>query len=449
MNIITDPNPILHEKCKEIKKIDKNIIKLAKEMANFVLSDNNSVGVSANQVGYPVRMSVIEFDPKRLLNIAEQKQNKHETIPLTILVNPKITWHSKEQEKVDEGCLSLPDFELKITRPKEVNVLAKDLSGNRIKVRAKNYLARIIQHEIDHLNGILITDKVSIKTDRIIFIGSGDFGSIILKRLIHSPFKPYLLITETDKQTGRGNKILKSEIKDVAEQRKMEVWQPNRISHIAYRISELKPDLIIVASYGQIIPKVILDSAKYGALNVHPSLLPKYRGATPIQASILNGDKTTGVTIMKMDEKLDHGPIINQWEIGINQKENLNNLLQKLGYIGGSLLINTLGKYLSGQLKPKKQKDENATLTKLIKKEDGKINWDDRPEINERKIRAYNPWPGAYTMINNKRLKISKAHLMNGKLIIDRVQLEGKKEILFEDFRNGWHKDIDFLSSIS
>lgn len=447
MEIITDPNPILHQKTKKIKLFDKNLDNFVKEMAK-TLFENNGVGLAAPQVNKPIRLSVIEYNPKRFFSEEELKTIKDKTIPLMAIVNPKITWHSREKMTNFEGCLSLPHIELPVERAQKVHVLAQDVNEKKIKIRAEGLAAQIFQHEIDHLDGILITDRSKVKINKIIFIGTPEFSVPIIERLSKSPFKPYLVITEPDKPYGRNKTLTPPPIKIFAEQKQIEVWQSTKIEKLKLKIENLKPDLIIVAAYGQIIPKEILDSARYGAINVHPSLLPKYRGASPIQYALLNGEKKTGITIMKMDEKMDHGPILAQKYISIDANDNYQTLSEKISRITGDFLVNTIAKYISKRIRPKPQNHEKATFTKLIKKEDGKIDWKLKPAQINNQVKAFYPWPGAYTEIDGKRLKICQTHLHDDKLIIDRVQIEGKKEISFDEFQRGWKKNIDFLKKI-
>lgn len=196
-------------------------------------------------------------------------------------------------------------------------------------------------------------------------------------------------------------------------------------------LRELSPDLIVVAAYGKIIPRSVLDIPKYGNLNVHPSLLPKYRGASPIQGAILNGEEKTGVTIMLMDEKMDHGPLLTTKEFSLSNQDTFETLSTKLFQEGASLLIDTIIQVTNKKLTPKPQNHEMATLTKLIKKEDGyfDINNPPSPEQLNRMIRAYYPWPTAWTKWNGKIVKFLPNSL---------IQMEGKKPQTIKDFLNGY-----------
>ena len=230
-----------------------------------------------------------------------------------------------------------------------------------------------------------------------------------------------------------------------------------------------KADIFIVADFGQIIPKKILEIPEYGALCVHPSLLPKYRGASPVPQAILNGERETGVTIFKMDEKVDHGPIIAQFKRKIRNDDTAETLLIRLFTLGSQLLLKILPDYFAGKIKPAEQNHAQATYTHILKKEDGKINCLDLKEAMEaggpkaveieRKIRALTPWPGAWTTIHprggvapaahlggEKRLKLLKAHLEpsipHTKLVLDEAQLEGKKPVSWKQFCEGYKTDL-------
>ena len=201
-------------------------------------------------------------------------------------------------------------------------------------------------------------------------------------------------------------------------------------------------DLGIIAYFGKIIPKAILELPKNGFLNAHPSLLPRWRGPSPVQAAILAGDKIAGVTIHLATAKPDAGPILAQKEILIGSKDTCLSLTGKLANEGALLLIPTVEKWLSGQIKPMPQDDSQATYTKLVKKEDGLIDWSRNAEYIERMVRAYDPWPGTFTkMKNGKILKIKKVKVENGVLKILVVQPEGKKEMSWDAFLRG-HKDF-------
>ncbi len=284
------------------------------------------------------------------------------------------------------------------------------------------------------------------KKTKTIFIGTSEFAAPILEALVHcSLFVVRCVVTAPDKPVGRKKEITPSPIKTAALRNNLSVLQPEKISEISEKISKLKPDLIITASYGQIIPKNILDVPKYGSINIHPSLLPKYRGPSPIQTAILNGDKVTGISIMLMDEKMDNGPILAQKKVAIKNKENYQSLEKRLSLKSASFLSEILPQYVQGKIKPKKQNDSEAVYTKILSRQDGQIDWRKSAQEIERMLRAFEPWPGIWTNFGKRRVKILKAKAVQkprataiktgkGYLLLEIVQPEGKKPMSAKEF---------------
>jgi len=297
-----------------------------------------------------------------------------------------------------------------------------------------------------------------------IFIGTPDFGVPVLEVLIKK-YDVRAVITQPDKKIGRKQTLTPPPIKQIAQKYDIEVWQPEKIKDIKEKIKNLDLDFGVVAAYAQIIPKEILDMLKFGFLNIHASLLPKYRGASCIQASVLAGDNKTGVTIMKMDEKLDTGSILAQKSLKIEENDTAGTLFSKLSILGKDLLINTLEKYLDEKIKPIQQNNKQASYVGMLKKEDGQIDWQKDALYVERFVRAMHPWPGAFTRLDRKILKITKVNKIininerkageifiyknnlaiqcgEGALVVDKLQLEGKKEISAKDFVLGYKDKI-------
>lgn len=267
---------------------------------------------------------------------------------------------------------------------------------------------------------------------------------------------PDLVITAPDKTKGRKMIMTPPPVKVFALEHNLKIAQPDSLS--AYNpsssVGELQPttpphrwasyNLFIVASYGKIIPKSVLDIPKFGALNVHPSLLPKFRGPSPIQSFILSGEEKTGVTIMLMDAKIDNGPILSISNIK-SKISNLNakQLEEKLAELGGQMLVDVIPKWISGEIKAQEQNHSQATFTKKITKEDGLVDLEkDKPEIIYRKFLAFQPWPGIYyfTEKNNRKIRIIITDMElseNGELKIKKVKPEGKNEMAFTDFLKG------------
>lgn len=451
MKILLYPDTILRKKAKSITKVTPKIKRLALNMVK-IMQKNKGIGLAAPQIGQLLRLIVVK--------IPENKSPKKENSPL-ILINPQIKKTSRETQEIEEGCLSFPNLYGQVKRPAKIKLIAQNLSGKKITISASKLTAQVIQHEIDHLDGIIFIDKIKPGTikqvlsgkkenqiqPKIIFAGSDNFSLICLKN-ITKKYLPIALITEPDRPAGRGKKLFPTPIKIWAQKKNLPVFTPYHIADIYKDLVRIEPDVIIVASFGQIISQNILSIPKKGILNIHPSLLPKYRGASPLAYQILAGEKKTGVTIILMDKEIDHGPIIAQKKVNLSSTETQDSLSQKLARLGGKLLTQILPSYLEGRIKPRTQNHTQATFTKKLKKEDGLINWKEESAEIERKIRAYNPWPSAYTFAGGKRLKILKAHLEKGKLRIDQVQPEGKKPMSFLDFLRGHKKLVDFLKNI-
>ena len=310
---------------------------------------------------------------------------------------------------------------------------------------------------------------------KIIFIGTPNFGAIVLEGLIQKNYKPILVIAAPDKPVGREQILTPPPVKVIAQKYQIPIEQPVKIRNFKLEIENLKPDLIIVAAYNQILPSNILEIPKYGCLNVHPSLLPRHRGASPIQQAILNGDKETGTTIILMNEKIDEGDITSKEKLEIDDKIIYFELEKKLANLGIKLLSENIQNWIDEKIKPEQQNSLEATHTKILEKEDGKVDWQKSAEEIERQVRAFSVWPGTFTFWekNDKllRIKILKSRVykfsqkfvyLTGKtlvvpnnelgvqcgkdyLVIEEVQLEGKKEMKSEEFLRG---HPDFIGTI-
>lgn len=245
----------------------------------------------------------------------------------------------------------------------------------------------------------------------ILFMGSSRFSIPILDALKKS-YDVKAVICQPDKPTGRGKKVAKSIIKDYAENYNLPVFQPQKLSKEEnYFIQKYQIDLIVVAAYGKILPEWFLEFPKNGAVNIHASLLPMYRGASPIQAAILNGDVQTGITIIKMDSGMDTGDIISQRTMGISFADTTMTLSHRLSVLGAQLLIETLEDYVNGKIALRKQDSNEATYTKLIKKTDGYLDFNKSAVELERKIRAFDPWPVCFYEWEKKHLRVFKAEI--------------------------------------
>ena len=252
---------------------------------------------------------------------------------------------------------------------------------------------------------------------RIVFMGTPDFSVPVLEELIKAGHQIGYVVTQPDRARNRGKKIQYSPVKELALQHEIPLLQPERIKmdqEVVRTLRAYMPDIIVVVAYGQIIQKEILDLPRYGCVNVHASLLPKLRGASPIQHAILQGETVTGVTIMKMEEGLDTGDMLSKVEIPVDGKNGAQ-LHDALSRAGAELLVRTLPLIEAGKIRPEKQDDCQATYAGLISKEDGKIDFEKSPVEIERQIRAFDPWPGAYCDYGGMQLKLWKAYPMSEK----------------------------------
>lgn len=280
-----------------------------------------------------------------------------------------------------------------------------------------------------------IHNKIISNGIKIAFFGTPEFAVIILDELKKADMIPSLIITSPDKRQGRGMILTPPPVKMWATKNNIPVLQPEKLdSEFLYKIQDTGYDLFLVAAYGKLLKKELLDIPEHGTLNVHPSLLPEFRGSSPIESAILDGVAETGASIMLLDEHMDHGPILAQTKVPLEENTGAIELERELAITGGNLLAETIPGWITGAIKAMPQDDSKATFTKKIKKEDGLIDLSDNPISNYRKIRAYQGWPRAYFIKNGKRVIIHDAEMEDGSLHIRRVIPEGKKEMGYEDF---------------
>ena len=275
----------------------------------------------------------------------------------------------------------------------------------------------------------------------IVFMGTPDFARKSLEAIYNNKQNIVGVVTNPDKPKGRGMKLLPSEVKEFAIEKNLKIYQPEKIKNnteFINQIKELNPDIICVVAYGKILPEEILNIPKYGCINVHASLLPKYRGAAPIQWAILNGDKTTGVTIMYMDKGLDSGDIILQQEVSIGENETTGELWDKLAEIGGNLLVKTLKQIETNKVTRQKQ-EENYTIAPMLSKEMAKIDWN-KKNVYEIKnlVRGLNPIMGAYAFLNGKKIKFWTVDIAKeDEIIIENLDFLKNGTIVMADQKDG------------
>lgn len=297
-------------------------------------------------------------------------------------------------------------------------------------------------------------------------MGTPDFAVPPLAALVKAGYEVTAVITQPDKPKGRGKTLLPTPVKEEAMKHEITVYQPQKVRDPEFVevLKNLAPDMIVVAAFGQIIPKEILDMPKYGCINIHASLLPKYRGAAPIQQAVIDGEKESGVTIMKMGMGLDTGDMISQAVVTLSEDETGGSLFDRLAETGASLLIQTIPSIENGTATYTKQPEESPTpYAAMITKKMGLLDFSRNAEVLERLVRGMNPWPSAYTYLNNKTLKVWKAvvedaeggkvapgtivgvdkkgiHVACGEkiLVLQEVQLEGKKRMETDAFLRGY-----------
>lgn len=305
------------------------------------------------------------------------------------------------------------------------------------------------------------------KEVKIVFMGTAGFSRHVLEKLLENNFNIIGVVTQPDRYVGRKKILTMPEVKEVAIEHAIPVFQPQRIKQDYQEIIDIQPDLIITAAYGQIIPEALLNAPKLGCINVHASLLPKYRGGAPVHYAIINGEKVTGVTIMYMAKKMDAGNIISQAEVSISAQETTGELYDRLSVVGAELLIETLPSIIEGSNASIKQDEQLVTYAPTIAHEQEKLDFNKSAFQVYNQVRGMNPWPGAYTLYQDKVIKIwagkihecenakkHHSHQENGTIVkifkdaigiktgdgiylVTELQIAGKKRMLVRDYING------------
>lgn len=297
---------------------------------------------------------------------------------------------------------------------------------------------------------------------RLVFIGTPEFACPTLQKLIDRGEQVVAVVTQPDRPKGRGQQLAAPPVKLLAERHAIPVLQPAKVRAPEFIevLRELSPDLIVVVAFGQILPKALLDLPRHGCINVHASLLPRYRGAAPINWCIVNGETETGVTTMQMDVGLDTGDMLLKKTTPISPNEDAQELHDRLSLLGAEALAETLDLLVAGRLVPEKQDDALSCYAPMLKKETGLIEWDRPAQEILNQVRGLTPWPGAYTFLEGKTLKIFRCRTAGGSgapgtvleadrsglvvacgeggLLIDELQLEGKKRLSARDFLAGY-----------
>jgi len=308
---------------------------------------------------------------------------------------------------------------------------------------------------------------------RVVFMGSPEFAVPSLEYLVLNQYQIVAVYTQPDKASGRGRSLGSTPVKRVAAALKLSLMQPDSFkeAEALAQLAELRPDVIVVAAYGQILPQSVLELPSYRCINIHPSLLPRFRGASPVASAILTGDEFTGVSIMLMDEGMDTGPVLAQVQLPIEGKDTTGSLTAKLSLIAARLLVEVLPRWLRGEITPQPQNEAEATYSVSISKQEGKIDWQLSAIDIWRRVRAFYPWPGCYTKWREKQLKIIEAVPLpeegayevgqvvtmeeakaafgvgtgSGILGVVKVQLEGRRAMSAADFLRGQRQFINTI----
>jgi peptide deformylase len=337
-------DPVLKTRAAPVESFDESLVRLTQDML-ATMRDHEGVGLAATQVG---RL-------KRVL-VAAVEDDEY------VIVNPVLTDRSQTTETATEGCLSIPGIQVDVERPIVVTISGQDVSGRPLQIEASDLLARVLQHEVDHLDGVLIldrTDRQSRKaamrewreqllaqqgcqdTLNIAYAGTPHFAASVLQGLISSPHVVGLVISQPNPRKGRGRRTERTPVAELAHSQDLLLRQPDSISEISDELSNY--DALIIAAYGQILRPETLCAASEGAWNVHASLLPKYRGAAPVERAIMAGETETGVTIIRMDEGLDTGPMALQRLVAIPPEMDAGNLTNLLAHAGAKAIVEGFG----------------------------------------------------------------------------------------------------------
>ena len=295
-------------------------------------------------------------------------------------------------------------------------------------------------------------------------MGTPDFAVPVLRRLLDAGHEVVGVYTQPDKPAGRGKRTKATPVKAFAEERGLSIFQPKslRRPEPQAEFAALRPDAAVVAAYGKLLPPAVLDAPRLGCINIHPSLLPKHRGASPVAAAIIGGDETTGVTVMMLDEGLDTGPLLAQRQTPIGEHEEADALTARLLGMGADLLVEVLPELAAGRIAPIPQDDSQATVTTRLTRQDGRIDWTEPAERIARMVRAYHPWPGTFTSWNGRTVKVIAASPTakggdddgapgtvtvrdggltvatgEGALAVTRLQMEGRRAVSAAEFTSG------------
>ncbi len=419
--ILIVPDPVLKTRARRVQPADAEHVRALIPRMFAAMYAAPGIGLAAPQVGVGLRFVVIDLMPDE------------QPAPL-VLINPEVIAASEDLATREEGCLSLPGQYADVTRPARVTVRYQDAEGARRDISAEGLLSACLQHEIDHLDGVLFTDHISALKRNMILRrlakeqrqkrerdggavtgrcaspswAARDFAVPALLALHAAGHEIAAVYCQPPRPAGRGQAVRRCAVQMAAEQLGLPVRTPARLrgeaaEHAAFAALDL--DAAVVAAYGLILPPAMLDAPRRGCLNIHASLLPRWRGAAPIHAAILAGDPRSGITIMRMDAGLDTGPMLLAEAVPIPSRATAAELHDVLADLGARLIL----RVLADPPPPVPQPDEGATYAPRLRREDGRIDWTRDAAALDRQVRAFTPWPGSFTMLGGRVLKVLAA----------------------------------------
>lgn len=412
LEIRTFDAPVLRKKARPVLRVNNSIRKILDDMLETMRSASG-VGLAAPQVGISKRIIVVDVGEGPYF-----------------LVNPEIVSTSGETEAKWEGCLSWPGYVGEVERPLSVCVKAIDRDGHDTWVEGEGFLARALCHEIDHLDGIMFVDKAQTITEitqddedsgqestlplTCIFMGSPDFAVPSLDELVQSGIKVPLAVTQPDRPYGRKRTMKPTPVKARALEHGLEVLTPETMfsPEVIDRLRALEPDFIAVAAFGQKLPKEVLELPKYACLNVHPSLLPNYRGGNPVQRQIMSGEQVSGVSIIYMSERMDAGDICIQKTTALGPNETYGTLEKRLSILGAHALLEAILMVYAGGAPRIPQDEKEKTMAFHLKQGEEIIDWKDSAANIHNLVRALSPIPGSVTVFGDERIKIRQTQLV-------------------------------------
>ncbi len=414
LEILPFGEPTLRKTAKPVNRVNASVRRTLDNMLATMRAASGA-GLAAPQVGILKRMVVVDVG---------------DGAGPYFLVNPEIVYRSEETERKWEGCLSWPGYVGEVERPVKVTVKALDRDGHETWVTGEGFLARALCHEIDHLDGILYIDRAETITEtpkpeeeegeekdvpqRAVFMGSPDFAVPTLRAMVQDGIDVGLVVTQPDRPVGRKQAPQPTPVKVGALELGIQVLCTEDIcSDEAFAtVSAVSPDVIVVAAFGQKIPNRILELPRYGCINVHPSLLPRYRGGNPIQRAVLSGDLVSGVSIIYLSEKMDAGDILLQKTVEIGQDETFGTLESRLGVLGADALVEALELLAAGGAPRTAQDESKATYAPHLRAGEEVIDWGRRPKNIHDLVRGLSPRPGAVTWFGQERIKVWETRLL-------------------------------------